>query len=518
VRTLLILVGVTASLLPLHQAKSQVPTRIPKFSLTLVSDPGDFILQGATWVFANGDRRDSKLLRYDKGRESVKLSFGGGTQGGWLQFAAPPGRKLNPNFYDDAQRTAFRAAGHPGIDVSTGSRACSQISGWFDIKVIRFGSDGSIRRLWMTFEQHCEGALSALYGELRIGRGSHSSDAAVLPDRPSWPDVEVGAKSWELPVYVVPLRRGVEVASVVRRGSHRDDFMILENSCPGRTLRRGVGCGLVLTFAPQRGGPRSSKLIVREGDRSHHVVLEGMAVPGTSRLTMDSEPGDYVGQGKSWQFSALAGDLFWSWTISDFGVETWIDTTEGTAWFLDFGAPGGLQQGAHYADAKRYGFSDGAPGMGVSGEHRGCSRVTGNFTVNQLGFRPNGLRHYYSITFEQHCEGREAALTGTIDYRAPIGETDPPAPVSAVRIQREGGRATVRWSPSTDLDFSYYIVRYRVGGRAPGGPLGGYRGGVSREESVTLRYLPRSRKVSVSVFTVDEAGNIGGPTRETSSP
>lgn len=507
-RALLISITASAALLAVPPAEAQVPTPIPTFSLVLVSDPGDFIGGGATHLLSN--KNGSRMVRYGTGREEVELDFSGDGTGGEIRFAAAPGKKLKPGFYDHAQRTPFREQGHPGLSVSMGSRGCNVLYGWFDIKRISFRSDGTLRRLHMTFEQHCEGKRAALYGEVRVGRGSHAADASVLPDHPSFTDVDVGGSSWEVPIYVVPRRRGIEVRKVSKRGLNSPEFDIITNTCPGRTLRPGTGCGLVVRFGPSTGGPKSADVRLRINDTTKRVVMEAMAVPGRSQVTMQSDPGDYIGQGQSWFFSTLEGDIFYSWKSAT-EVDTRVETSQGTFWFLDFLAADGFVEGQTY-DARRPGHTPGYPGMRISGEQRGCNELNGTFTVNDIG-RRRYLAHYISVAFEQHCEGADAALRGTLDYRIPLGETDLPSPVENLTIRRENNRATIEWSPSPATDVAYYMVRYDIGRSAPRGPLHGYRAYAGVKRSVTIRRLPGGRPVSVSVFPVDNAGNIGLPVK-----
>lgn len=72
-----------------------------------------------------------------------------------------------------------------------------------------------------------------------------------------------------------------------------------------------------------------------------------------------------------------------------------------------------------YLDAQRApGESPGHPGLMVTFQASGCNSVTGNFTVNQLEYsREIGIQRF-SVSFEQHCEGGEAAGFGTFDYQA----------------------------------------------------------------------------------------------------
>ncbi|MYT68137.1 MULTISPECIES: hypothetical protein [unclassified Streptomyces] len=48
----------------------------------------------------------------------------------------------------------------------------------------------------------------------------------------------------------------------------------------------------------------------------------------------------------------------------------------------------------------------------------GCNHSNGEFTVNKLTADASGQITALALTFEQHCEGADPALRGTIHYFA----------------------------------------------------------------------------------------------------
>jgi hypothetical protein len=87
-----------------------------------------------------------------------------------LQFGAIRGSPLRPGTYEDATRAVFRDATHPGIDISTSAgRTCGlPASGRFVVHEAEFGADRSVRKFWVTFEQHCASIPAVLRGEIRV--------------------------------------------------------------------------------------------------------------------------------------------------------------------------------------------------------------------------------------------------------------------------------------------------------------------------------------------------------------
>ena len=80
------------------------------------------------------------------------------------------GIPIQPGFYADAERAAFASPGHPGLDVSFQNRGCNTLTGNFTIDDVTFLADPSapnglkLNTFSASFEQHCEGAVPALFG------------------------------------------------------------------------------------------------------------------------------------------------------------------------------------------------------------------------------------------------------------------------------------------------------------------------------------------------------------------
>src|SRR5439155_15598393 len=74
------------------------------------------------------------------------------------------GIPIQPGFYPDAQRASIASPGHPGLDVSFGSRGCNTVTGNFTIHEFAYSPSLGIQSFSASFEQHCEGAQPALFG------------------------------------------------------------------------------------------------------------------------------------------------------------------------------------------------------------------------------------------------------------------------------------------------------------------------------------------------------------------
>jgi hypothetical protein len=177
----------------------------------------------------------------------------------------------------------------------------------------------------------------------------------------------------------------------------------------------------------------------------------------TATLTMVSDPGDYIGQGQTWSYDTAAGDVI-SATTNGNTLNAGVTGYNGDWWYLDFDAPNGqtLTAGTTYANATRYPFNGSGPGLSIYGQGRGCNELTGSFTVTEATFGGPDSSYVqdFVATFEQHCEGGEPALRGTISIH------NPPAPeplelgvgvAGDGTVSRVTGRATLHGTVSCSV-------------------------------------------------------------------
>ena len=156
-----------------------------------------------------------------------------------------------------------------------------------------------------------------------------------------------------------------------------------------------------------------------------------VAMPQTLIL-LNSQPGDYIGQGLQQTFTPADGTLTAS-ALANGGVQVSFHNSDFSQfWFLNFGPPSPQKIVASwgtdfagpdkaflfagsYLNAQRYPFQPaGIPGMDIAGAGRGCNTLTGNFTVTQTPALLNGKVLHFGADFEQHCEGFAPALFGSI--------------------------------------------------------------------------------------------------------
>ena len=135
-------------------------------SLTLNSDPGDFIGGGQFTFLTPSDGTFSAQQNFDQG---VSVSFFGQPGIFWfLDFAAPNNQFLTVGTYTGATRFPFQSPSQPGLDVAGDGRGCNTLTGSFQVLEVSYGASTTINSFDATFEQHCEGAVPALRGEIRF--------------------------------------------------------------------------------------------------------------------------------------------------------------------------------------------------------------------------------------------------------------------------------------------------------------------------------------------------------------
>ena len=139
--------------------------RAESASLTMSSDPGDYIGQGQQYSYST-DAND--VFSASDGGNGAHISVNAANGDWWyLDFAAPAGQQLAPGTYSDAIRYPFQSEG-PGLSVSGNGRGCNTLTGSFTVTEITFGPFQYLQSFAASFEQHCEGATSALRGTVHV--------------------------------------------------------------------------------------------------------------------------------------------------------------------------------------------------------------------------------------------------------------------------------------------------------------------------------------------------------------
>jgi hypothetical protein len=131
-------------------------------------------------------------------------------------------------------------------------------------------------------------------------------------------------------------------------------------------------------------------------------------------FTYASDPGDYPGQGRTGTHTG-ATSVF---SLQEWGVGGLSYDLSGKRerWSALLVPPTGESFEAGRTYQAERGSGPGIAGLDVSG-FGGCNQSNGTLTITKLA-RDDGTVTAFAATFEQHCEGAEPALRGTIHYYA----------------------------------------------------------------------------------------------------
>lgn len=228
-----------------------------------------------------------------------------------------------------------------------------------------------------------------------------------------------------------------------------------------------------------------------------------VAQAGQTVFHYTSEPGDYIGIGGELTLTSADADFFVSRNFGG-GVSVHMNNFSFpnpptfVFWTTDFAAPFGaeLTVGA-YEGATRFPFNQPhEPGLAVYGDGRGCNSVTGRFDVLEAVYDPNtGDVVAFAADFEQHCEGVEPALFGSLRINSDVPLPVIIAPRIVVEnplniggcVEAAGRRgARVNLGAVTIVPGDYSYLWSTSTGATGSGPGFSFKVGVGETAGVTL--------------------------------
>lgn len=122
----------------------------------LQSDAGDYIGRGLTATYTNFTvGSDAAAVGVN-----VENSRWGGNFSGMNTLS-----RLEVGYYPDLMRDAFHNPTKGGLDWHGEGRGCNTLTGWFAVDLITY-TNGNVSALDLRFEQHCDGVVPALRGEI----------------------------------------------------------------------------------------------------------------------------------------------------------------------------------------------------------------------------------------------------------------------------------------------------------------------------------------------------------------
>ena len=134
--------------------------------LYMKSQTGDFVGRGLEHLFMSSSSAIQGFL--PQGGDTFRADINQGTRHWGVSMSSPRGVPLAVGAYTGAVRSAFRPDGTPGLDVSGEGRGCNTLTGQFNVTEIAYSPYNELMLFAATFEQHCEGAVPALFGRIRV--------------------------------------------------------------------------------------------------------------------------------------------------------------------------------------------------------------------------------------------------------------------------------------------------------------------------------------------------------------
>ena len=162
---------------------------------------------------------------------------------------------------------------------------------------------------------------------------------------------------------------------------------------------------------------------------ANNVATASTFAGALTTVNVQSDFGDYIGQGRSYAYSLTDAQITFEPTENRLRMVIAGDER----WDVTFQLPASeprLQAGT-YPNLQRFPFHDPAVGgLSWSGEGRGCNTSLSTLIIDSAVYL-NGVLQSLALRFEQHCEGQPPALRGQLrwdiaDTSAPPGPVNPP--------------------------------------------------------------------------------------------
>jgi hypothetical protein len=378
----------------------------PRSVLYTVSQTGDVIGRGLTSIY--NSLSSQWTVRSSDNGNAVAIAVTDSIDRWLLEFTAPDGEALATGYYSAVRKGHFFNQ-FAGLNVSSTSIGCNDLTGRFVILDIALAQDGSVLRFAADFEQHCADSVPGLFGAIRY----NSAAGELRPFAGVYPAYQLSLTP--------PMGGRVSAIGLSCGGGVSACQVTLPSAAQ-----------LALTATPDEGhafmgwtedcsGGAMTTLHVNGAKRCGARFEPIQATAPRTVLRWNAQAGHYIGEGRGevysssnsrWQVVASQDNGYVELRIASVGKRDF------SQWRLRMAAPAGeqLQAGRRYAGAS----SSSAPGVaeiGISGNGRGCDG--GEFTVHDLAFGSSNALLRFAATFVLHCGvSTGPLLTGAVQYNS----------------------------------------------------------------------------------------------------
>lgn len=385
---------------------SVVPAAAQTFLLVMDSEPGDYVGGG---VLRSYTPADGTFQVVQNAWGGISVHVVGATFWWRVNLSAPGEARITPGLYSSATRYPFSP--FIGLAVSGSEGGCNRLTGRYLVREVDYTSGGALVRVAVDIEQHCEDADAALFAVLRFNSTVPADNLLKVEPRYA--------------LRVTESSRGVVTGAGIACGGGQVTCATTFDSPSEATLTAIPHSGYIFTgWSGGCSGGATTTINVNSVKMCTPSFDTALPTAPRTLLTMNSEAGDYIGQGEDYVYSSV--NSHWTTQVIDDGnwIRLTLDVpkpTYATSWTLEFRAlPGEVLQPGVYSNAYRAAFRTTTPGMSIYGDGRGCNTVEGEFVVHQFEYDPTTRTvTAFAADFEQFCEFTGArSLTGSVHYRA----------------------------------------------------------------------------------------------------
>jgi hypothetical protein len=246
-------------------APAQAGTSLTAF--TLDSEPGDAIGGGQTFTFTS----TNATISATGDDTALTMTVSDGTHDFSADLAAPTGGTLTTGTTYPTTRSGD--ASDAGLDVTGDGNSCTTSTGTMTVHEITLDVSNAISTLAVTYEQHCNGATPALFGELRF----HSAiDFTAASASPASIDFGTRPRTPSAPKPITVTNEGstaLSLGSASIKGTARADYTIDTNTCSGTTPVPTATCQISVVFDPSSGASRPARVELVAGTARGLVVI-----------------------------------------------------------------------------------------------------------------------------------------------------------------------------------------------------------------------------------------------------
>lgn len=145
-----------------------VGAALAETTVELVSEPGDYIGQGAAYSYDDTNADIRFFGNFDNGISMRIQPLSGNSSGDrWnMSMAAPAEAQITVGTYEGAARYPFQDFDEPGFSFTGNGRGCNTSISNFDIYTVEYDQDGIVTALAASFEQFCGNSSFPLRGEI----------------------------------------------------------------------------------------------------------------------------------------------------------------------------------------------------------------------------------------------------------------------------------------------------------------------------------------------------------------